>query len=66
MDLPGLRDAITYNGFIREWVTINHHNLVERVRKDTRGAQAGYASANYNRVPASIRNLFGIVPWNGC
>jgi hypothetical protein len=66
MDLPGLGDTIAYNGFIREWVPIDHHNLVERVRKDTRGAQAGYARANHNRVPTSIGNLFGIVPWNGC
>jgi hypothetical protein len=66
MDLSGLRDAIACNALIKERVPINHHDLVERIRKDTRGAQAGYACANHNRVPTSIRNLFTIVLWNGC
>jgi hypothetical protein len=66
MDLSGLRDAIACDGFIGERIPVDHHDLVERIRKDTRRAQAGYTCANHNRVPTSIMNLFSIVLWDGC
>jgi hypothetical protein len=64
MDLSGLRDAVACNALVEERVPVDHHDLVERIREDTRGAQAGHTCADHNRVPPSIRNLLTIVLWS--